>query len=41
MSNLIVGASSGLGREIAYEFGKNSKYLCKIVLYRCAIRARD
>lgn len=25
MSNLIVGASSGLGREIAYEFGKNSK----------------
>ena len=25
MSNLIVGASSGLGREIAYEFGKNSR----------------
>lgn len=25
MSNLIIGASSGLGREIAYEFGKNSK----------------
>lgn len=25
MSNLIVGASSGLGRELAYEFGKNSK----------------
>ncbi len=25
MSNLIIGASSGVGRELAYEFGKNSK----------------
>ena len=30
MSNLIVGASSGLGREIAYEFSKNSKNLILI-----------
>ena len=25
MSNLIIGASSGVGRELAYEFGKNAK----------------
>ena len=25
MSNLIVGGSSGLGKEIAYEFAKKSK----------------
>ena len=30
MSNLIVGASSGLGREIAYEFARNSKNLILI-----------
>ena len=27
MSNLIIGASSGLGREIASEFARNSKNL--------------
>ena len=30
MSNLIIGASSGLGREIAYEFARNSKNLILI-----------
>lgn len=30
MSNLIIGASSGLGREIAYELGKSSKNLILI-----------
>ena len=30
MSNLIVGASSGLGKELAYEFAKNSKNLILI-----------
>ena len=27
MNYLIVGASSGLGRDLAYEFAKNSKNL--------------
>ena len=30
MSNLIIGASSGLGREIANEFARNSKNLILI-----------
>ena len=30
MSYLIVGASSGLGRDLAYEFAKNSKNLTLI-----------
>ena len=30
MSNLIVGASSGLGKELAYKFAKNSKNLILI-----------
>ena len=30
MTNLIVGASSGLGKELAYEFAKNSKNLILI-----------
>ena len=30
MSDLIIGASSGLGREIAYEFARNSKNLILI-----------